>query len=247
MPSSCAPQLVGQLFTTDAPPACDSSHGHPCRSLTRQTREGWPPIWTRSHSTDFRVLQHALAEYPPLLSALPDSESIRTVLDAGANGGYSASIFARALPAASHVVALEPHPENHAMLVLNVALLPVVFPLKVALWGANQALGVEEGPRKQTPNNRQWSYVTRPPDHVTHRPLQDGTGPQSRPAMGIPVLGVTGGVLLQQLCLQRFDFVKIDIEVTPAAPSPGTVLCLFDLTPFVFLHRELNGMLFKGR
>ena len=73
-------------------------------------------------------------ESPPLVTALLQSGlPVRTVLDAGANAGFSTNTLAAGLPE-SYVVGLEPDADNYAMLRLNTRGLTNVMPLRAALW-----------------------------------------------------------------------------------------------------------------
>ena len=72
-------------------------------------------------------------EYVTLLTEINrGSFSINAALDGGANAGYSSVAFARALPKA-RIVALEPHPDNYAMLRQNALSYSNIVPLQAAL------------------------------------------------------------------------------------------------------------------
>ena len=64
---------------------------------------------------------------------LPADPSIRLIIDAGANVGYTAAHFAEAFPHAK-VIALEPEASNYQMLVKNTKPWKNVVPLCKGLW-----------------------------------------------------------------------------------------------------------------
>ena len=188
------------------PPRCSNASAMrarvvECLSPIRGQRHRW---WRRA-STDLRVLQHANREYGKMLRRLPHAEAVRTVLDAGANAGFSSSLFASLLPRVATVLAVEPNAQNHAMLALNTAGHSTVLPLRAAVWGRDEPMRVDDGARKsRVANNIQWSYVTLPRP-ARHEPSSSD------------VDGVSVPTILRWVCLDQFDFAKLDIESGPAS------------------------------
>jgi len=88
------------------------------------------PLHVRGKSSDSLVLYatYCRGAYP-----VPRDESIRLVIDAGANVGYTAAHFAQAFPQAK-IVALEPEASNFAMLKKNAANWSNIIPLQMGLW-----------------------------------------------------------------------------------------------------------------
>ena len=115
-PSTCIPSLSPRLTEPVAPPAeCFGASWSPgCRY------ELLPGSWVRHDTTDRTVFRTSRLDYMGLLRAISEQagQPIRTVLDAGANVGFSSALFAQHWKN-STVVALEPHPGNYAMLRLN--------------------------------------------------------------------------------------------------------------------------------
>ena len=73
-------------------------------------------LYQRPRTSDHQVVAQVAHEYPPLVTALLQSGlPVRTVLDAGANAGFSTNTLATGLPE-SYVVGLEPDADNYAML-----------------------------------------------------------------------------------------------------------------------------------
>src|SRR6266576_607241 len=75
-------------------------------------------VWIRTHTTDASVLSEVLAgSYQTLGGSL---ESVRTIVDLGANVGYASRWLLRKFPQA-RLVAVEPSPDNAAILHRNLA------------------------------------------------------------------------------------------------------------------------------
>ena len=78
------------------------------------------PVYVRCASSDFVTLQEVIInrEYESVLAHAPDS--VRGILDLGANIGLASRWFLQAWPSA-HVIAVEPDPGNVGMLRRNLA------------------------------------------------------------------------------------------------------------------------------
>ena len=126
--SSCKPHVPAEL-TPELSPAL------PLSALERTgIRARQRDMYQRPRTSDHQVVAQVAHEYPPLVTALLQSGlPVRTVLDAGANAGFSTNTLAAGLPE-SYVVGLEPDADNYAMLRLNTRGLTNVMPLRAALW-----------------------------------------------------------------------------------------------------------------
>ena len=218
------------------PPRCSNASAMrarvvECLSPIRGQRHRW---WRRA-STDLRVLQHANREYGKMLRRLPHAEAVRTVLDAGANAGFSSSLFASLLPRVATVLAVEPNVQNHAMLALNTAGHSTVLPLRAAVWGRDEPMRVDDGARKsRVANNVQWSYVTLPrPAH--HEPSSSD------------VDGVSVPTILRWACLDQFDFAKLDIEGSEWQVLSGDTASWLRATRYVYLEAHDDVGRFHNR
>lgn len=88
------------------------------------------PLRVRGQTSDSLVLYATFCRgaYP-----LPKDPSIRLIIDAGANVGYTAAHFAEAFPQAK-VVALEPEESNYQVLRENARQWTNIVPLQKGLW-----------------------------------------------------------------------------------------------------------------
>lgn len=203
---SCAARVAAQL-TPDLSPALPLADLGPTRS----------GLYVRPRTSDHQVVAQVAHEYPSLVKAVLQSGlPVRAVLDAGANAGYSTQALATGLPG-SYVVALEPEADNYAMLRLNTRGLPNTLPLRAALW-APGATHVQLYNGTNTHTARQWQFRTLPlaaeADTVGGGSWAARRGQQCAGgcAAGAAVPSVPVPTLLAQLCLPRFDLVKMDVE-----------------------------------
>lgn len=170
-----------------------------------------------------------------------------TLLDAGANGGFSTSLLARLWPTAN-IIALEPDAGNFGVLVANTARRhPRVLPLRAALWQSDrESLRVSSG----ASDGREWNRVVRDDEKEDEKdfdPFDLAAASPAAEAAGAPgeVRGVDAGSLLSQLCLRRFDLIKMDIEgAETAILRPGVRLPWLARARFVFVetHGEGRGL-----
>jgi len=174
------------------PPAVITAHGLPCgRAGGRCT----VPFMIRPGTTDSAVLGQVIArdEYHFLWKdKLP---APATVLDAGANCGIASVLFANLFPQAI-IVSVEPASDNFAA--LEAQALPFaaqIMPVNAALWGEHAELSVLKGSR----HGREWDNQVK-------------AGAAKDPDAKGDVAGLTVFELLKAHQLERFDFVKIDIE-----------------------------------
>ena len=117
------------------------------------------------------------------------------ILDAGANTGIAASLFATLFPGAT-IVAVEPDPSNFRVLQLNVARFDNVHTVQAGLW--NKVVGlkvVRDCPDPDAWWCGAWTYAVK-----------------EVPAADADVAAVTIDQLLETHSLPAFEYVKIDIE-----------------------------------
>jgi len=142
------------------------------------------PIVLRGGTTDAWVFYQIIIchEYPIFRHYQPE-----TILDAGANIGTASLHFLRHYPGAS-ILALEPDPENYALLQRNLRLYPKPLVLPYALWYANETLHISDETDEK--------YAMR---------IESGSGKTNIDGKSIPwVLEYTGW--------DRINLLKIDIE-----------------------------------
>ena len=146
----------------------------------------------RTNSTDNRVHKENKGEYDTLATALAP-HGIVNALDLGANDGFSSWLLAATNPATT-VYAVEPMPGNYAMVALNAGLLARgrVVPLLAGAWATETTIDVESG-------FGDWADTTR----------EGGSsgGENKTSVAGLPVARI-----MDMLCVDHWDLVKMDIE-----------------------------------
>ena len=148
--------------------------------------------WSRRDATDVLVRQENLKEYPPLANELKRL-GVRSVIDAGANDGFSTFLFASGLPEA-RVIGLEPSLSNYFMLRKNThSFHSRVTPLRSALWGSSLSLSMNTG--DGDPSAAQSVGVGN----------NKGGDADKLPGVSVPRL-------LDGFCLASPIFLKMDIE-----------------------------------
>lgn len=144
-------------------------------------------LLVRLNTTDLATLLHVFGERDYDLEFKHEPQS---VIDAGANVGYSAVYFARRFPQAT-IVALEPEAENFRQLERHAARYPQIKPVQAALW-----------------------------THATQLTLQDAgagawgfrVGPQGGGTVVATVAALGIDDLAEQFSLDRIGLLKMDIE-----------------------------------
>jgi len=112
------------------------------RPLLRVRLRSHPtPVWLRPRSTDVRVLYEILG---PHTSAIPwpRERPPATVIDGGANVGYSSLAFHRHWPDA-FILAVEPDPGNFEVLTRNCGSLAGVHLRQGGIWGTKCSLRIQ--------------------------------------------------------------------------------------------------------
>lgn len=96
-------------------------------------------VWLRPMTSDRNMFDDVFLdrEY-----ALDELQAPRTVLDCGANVGYTSVFLANAYPQA-RIVAVEPEPSNYALLCRNIAPYPNIESIKVGVWTRAGRLSIE--------------------------------------------------------------------------------------------------------
>jgi len=150
-------------------------------------RVGSQEAWVRPNTTDLATLLQIYwdREYEFEIARNPG-----VIIDAGANVGYSTLYFATRYPKA-RIIAVEPHPENFAVLQKNVAKHPRITPVQAALWHEDTALGLWD------PEQGHWGF------RVVHA---DDSEP------GLQIHGVSIASLMLDHALETIDLLKIDVE-----------------------------------
>lgn len=145
------------------------------------------PVWIRKETTDFLVFEQVflLEEYN-----IPISNEVKTILDLGANVGYSAIYFAHRFEEAD-IICVEPESKNFDSLKLNTNYFNNIRCINAAIWNectqlslAGQHLG-------------SWGFITK-------------EGDNNNPNILVDALTITK--LMEQHGLDTIDILKIDIE-----------------------------------
>jgi len=168
------------------------------------------PVAVRSGTADASTLEKIFVwdEYD---LAYPDS--IRTIIDAGANIGLSAVFFATRFPDAK-IVAVEPEANNFALLQQNASPYPQVTPLRAALWSEDTNL-----------------TLTNPSDRVDSYRFAASAGEHSVQAFSVPSL-------LDRFGMPAVDVLKIDIEGAESQVFAGNPAWVDRVRMFIV---ELHG------
>jgi len=159
--------------------------------LTYRTRHAQFPLRFRPRTTDPLVFRQIFVEleYQPL-DGIPD---VRLVLDCGANVGYSSAFFLTQFPT-SHLIAIEPDPDNFSLLEKNLAPYRGRFrAVQSAIWSKPTRLVLSE--ERMIPG---WEWAR------TVREAKEG---EAR-----TILATDIGTVLKESGFDRISILKIDIE-----------------------------------
>ncbi|MCE9587676.1 MAG: FkbM family methyltransferase [Verrucomicrobia bacterium] len=149
------------------------------------------PLLCRPGTSDRKVFLQIFADRD--YQCLDEVQSAQLVIDCGANVGYSSVYFLNRFPSAK-VIAIEPDPNNFALLKANVA--PYgdrCETLQTAVWSSETDLVISEVPFR---DGREWSK--------TVRPIRTGETGSMR--------AISIGSVLKESGLQRISILKCDIE-----------------------------------
>ena len=103
------------------------------------------PIWLRTGDSDGFVFGQVMIDWQ---YNLPQVDDVRLIVDAGANIGMSALYFARRYPGA-RIIAIEPDPDNYAMLVRNTRHLAAIRAVQGAVWPRRARLSIVDPTRSR--------------------------------------------------------------------------------------------------
>lgn len=153
------------------------------------------PLRLRTQTSDRDVLRQVFvdAEYSGV-----EVVDVRTVIDLGANVGYSAAYFLSKYPGAT-VIAVEPDPDNYAICCRNLAGYGSrASVIQGAAWPERRKLVLDKGTYR---DGREWATRVR---ERTESRGSDGSGPEVE---GYDVL-----TLLEMSGFHEVDLLKVDIE-----------------------------------
>jgi FkbM family methyltransferase len=157
--------------------------------ISVQTRYFDAPLQFRLKTSDVPIAAQIFVNEEYAFSA---KRPMRTILDAGANTGFSSLYFARRFPEAE-ILALEPEAGNAALLTRNTASCPRIRTIQAALWDRDETLEIVD-----------WF------GECGYRTKAVGEDMQR------PVCGVARGVcvpsLMEEAGWERIDLLKMDIE-----------------------------------
>lgn len=178
-------------------------------SFSRQGRNNLITITGDPHIGDTKILVRRLSSDVPVFNQVffykeyqavvdeimkrNEQGTIRFIIDAGANVGFTSIYFAKCFPDA-RIISIEPEESNYRMMLENFKLndLPSITPLKQALWSKSTDLEIDRGFR----DHREWAVAVKPANDSTSERVQ--------------------GVTLPELCknnyISKIDILKIDIE-----------------------------------
>lgn len=150
----------------------------------------WPPVTLRFGTSDLHTFGQVFSdgEYEFETRRPPT-----TIIDAGANIGLAAVVFARRFPSAT-IVAVEPERQNFEQLQRNVSHYPNVHPVHAAVWSEEGEIVLQDE------GLGEWGFTTRAVS-------ADGSG-----TTVATVPATTVHALMDRFDLDTVDFLKIDIE-----------------------------------
>jgi FkbM family methyltransferase len=154
-------------------------------------REARYPLQCRAHTSDLKVFKQVFVERG--YACLDDLADAGLVLDCGANVGYSAAYFLSRFPRAD-LVAVEPDPDNFALLEQNLA--PYggrARVMRAALWSHVTALVLDDEPYR---DSAEWARQVR----------------ECRPGEAPGLRAVDVASLLRESGHRRISILKMDIE-----------------------------------
>jgi len=141
------------------------------------------PVSLRARSSDIHVYEDTFLwkHYD-----LPYAAKPTTIVDAGAHIGLASIDFAQRFPDAT-IIALEPHPDNFALLEANTKAYSNIHTLNAALWPTEGSLEISN------PGASTWSF-------------------QCDPNQNGDIKAVTANSILTDFKIGTLDLLKIDIE-----------------------------------
>lgn len=149
------------------------------------------PVCIRSKSSDIDVFSQIFIQKE--YACLNELINVDLVIDCGANAGYSAAYFLSYF-GNCHLIALEPDPDNFAMLQCNLA--PYgnrAEPIQAGVWSRSTDLIIEDNPYR---DGREWTRQVR----------------ECKLNSDNSISGVDIGTLLAGSNSKRISILKVDIE-----------------------------------
>jgi FkbM family methyltransferase len=164
------------------------------QTMTFQPRNSLHKLACRGGTSDGAVFKQVFidAEYSPLLGLA----NVNTVVDCGANVGYSAAWFLSAFPTCE-IIALEPERSNYEALQRNLA--PFgdrAKCLQAAVWSESTSLELQ---RRDIREGHEWSWQVR-----------KASASRGAESASVPAFSVSD--LLLRFSLRRVSILKMDIE-----------------------------------
>lgn len=148
------------------------------------------PVYMRTKSSDIPTYHQVFlgSEYDVDVAKVPG-----TIIDAGANVGFTSLFFAHKYPTA-RIFAIEPETSNFKLLKKNVAPYKNIIPIQAALWNLNTQIIISD------PGSGKWGFQTRSPS-------ENNSG-----ATVERVAGKTLDSLMKEYAIDAVDILKVDIE-----------------------------------
>lgn len=143
-------------------------------------------LYIRKNTSDEGVLYQCFInkEYD-----IPMDKTPKTIIDLGANTGFSSVFFKNKYPEAK-IVAVEPEKSNYDLLVKNITNLDNVFAYNAAIWHRQAHLTIEDK------GWGHWGYVVNEVDEHTKDAIK----------------AISIDQLMEDHAIERIDLLKVDIE-----------------------------------
>ena len=153
-------------------------------------------VWMRLNSTDLATLLQIFRnrEYE-----FDVDGNVDVIIDGGANVGYSAVYFALKYPEA-RIIAVEPHPENFALLQKNIERFPNIEALQAALWYKDEPVGLWD------PEEGAWGFRVKQGTAASTETTEEVAGSD------LLISGVSIDAILSRYELGSIDILKLDVE-----------------------------------
>jgi FkbM family methyltransferase len=159
--------------------------------VTLTARQSRFNLSARPSSTDFIVFGQTFVSEP--YACLVDLPNVEFIVDCGANVGFASAFLLSHFPRAS-VFAIEPDPENFAVLERNLAPYgPQVHAERMGVWSHNASLKIEERPYR---GGGAWARQVR----------------EARPGEASDIEAIDIPTVMARAGRQRISILKIDIE-----------------------------------
>jgi FkbM family methyltransferase len=147
------------------------------------------PIYIRSIKADMQSFINTFIE--PYLEPKPYFGNMQFIIDAGANIGYTASLFANYWPSCK-IISIEPDRENYEFTIKNTVHYRNVKVLNAALWDKNTQLCIEAG--------QEDGFVVRDSMDETKIPAEN------------MVQGISLKHIMENYNMEKIDLLKMNIE-----------------------------------